>query len=120
LADIRPMVADEAETTQFLASTGLLLSSEARDVFLDAVADELLAAFQLLQRRAKGDYSADDRSQHFPKFEPDKPPGSAGKTCWELFEDWVAAAQPQASTVNRGALSSSTWKIILMSALRAH
>jgi hypothetical protein len=101
LVELHPVVADEAKTTQFLASKGLVLSREARELFLGAVVDELPAAFQLLQRRARGDYSADERLGHFPKFEADKRRGNGGKTSWELFEGWVASAQPQPSTINR-------------------
>jgi integrase len=101
LAELRPMVADYSQMAQFLAGRGLVLSNEAREQFLDALVDELLAAFRVLERRARGDYSADDRLQHFPTFEPDKSPGTTGKNCWQLFESWVAAAQPQESTVNR-------------------
>jgi hypothetical protein len=52
LAELRSMVADEAETMQFLASKGLVLSAETRERFWDAPVDELLAAFRVLERRA--------------------------------------------------------------------
>jgi hypothetical protein len=45
LDKIRPFIADRGHTTQFLASRGVTLSNAARDQFLDAVVDELLAAY---------------------------------------------------------------------------
>jgi hypothetical protein len=45
---IRPFVADKAQTAQFLASKGLALTDEGRDLFLDAVGDEFVPAIQLL------------------------------------------------------------------------
>jgi hypothetical protein len=77
------------------------LSTEARELFLDAVLDELIASCRLLRRRAEGDYSTDEHAVQFPKFEPEKPQGITGKTCWEFFKAWVAAAQPQNFAVNR-------------------
>jgi hypothetical protein len=41
---MRPLIADKAETSQFLASRGLALTAEARNLFLDAVDAEFAAA----------------------------------------------------------------------------
>lgn len=96
----RPVVADMAETSQFLASRGLVLSNEARDRFLDCVEDEYFAALRLLERRASGDYTPDPRPQRFEKFAPSLVP-VAGETCWQLFERWIGAKKPGTSTVGR-------------------
>src|SRR5262245_33949110 len=56
-AGIRPVIADEAKTAQFLASKGVVLNSEAHALFLDCVLDEFIAAILLLERRALGDYA---------------------------------------------------------------
>jgi hypothetical protein len=76
LADLRPMIADWGHTAQFLASKGVVLASEARDVFLDYVAIDYVEAVLLRRRRAKGDYSPDDLPRQFPQFSP---PYSAGR-----------------------------------------
>jgi integrase len=98
---MRPLVADKAETAQFLASRGLALTAEARDRFLDAVADEFSAALQLLVRRANRDYTPDTRPERFPKFAPVPQVSSSGPSCFELFEAWIRAANPGTSTVDR-------------------
>ena len=103
LAGIRPMVADGARSAQFLASTGNVLTPEARDLFLDCVAVDYIEALDLLIRRAKGDYSPDPRPRQFPKFTRAKDVVHP----WSLFEQWVAARQPAASTVLR-------WRIVLL------
>jgi hypothetical protein len=84
---IGPFVADKAETAQFLASKGLALTKEARDLFLDAVGNEFLPAIQLLIRRAKDDYTPDTRPERFPQFVQASPISQVeGPTCGELFE----------------------------------
>lgn len=98
---VRPIIADEAQTAQFLASEGLVLSNEARDLFLDMVEEEFLAAVKLLERRAKRDYSPDTRIQTFPKFELDVPLSSEGLSPWQLFEAWVEKRKPAPATVTR-------------------
>jgi hypothetical protein len=57
-----------AETSLFLAHSGIVLSNEARDLFLDAVEPEFVAAIWLLKKRAEGDYTLDGRLQKFPAF----------------------------------------------------
>jgi integrase len=99
---VRPLIADECKTAQFLASRGVVLNTEAQAQFLDCVLDELVAAILLLERRANKDYSPDTRPSEFPKFDGRKVARPAGKTSpWQLFEAWVDARQPAASGVNR-------------------
>jgi hypothetical protein len=101
-AGIRPLIADEAKTTQFLASKGVVLNAEAQAAFLDCVLDEFMAAILLLTRRANKDYSPDTRPSEFPKFDGRKIVRPTGKTSpWQLFEAWLKARQPAASGVNR-------------------
>jgi len=98
---MRPLIADRAEPAQFLASRGLALTPEARERFLDAVEDEFSAALRLLVRRANRDYTPDTRPQRFPKFAPIPHAASRGPSCFELFEAWVKAVTPGASTIDR-------------------
>jgi hypothetical protein len=101
-AGVRPLIADECKTAQFLASKGVVLNNEAQAAFLDCVLDEFVAAILLLERRANKDYSPDTRPSEFPKFDGRKIARPTGKTSpWQLFEAWVAARQPAASGVNR-------------------
>jgi integrase len=101
-AGVRPLIADEAKTAQFLASKGVILNTEAQAAFLDCVLDEFIAAILLLERRANKDYSHDTRPSEFPKFDGRKVARPTGKTSpWQLFEAWVKARQPAASGVNR-------------------
>ena len=98
---VRPIIADEAQTAQFLASQGLVLSNEARDMFLDMVQEEFLEAVKLLERRANRDYKVDPRVQTFPKFELDKPLIGTDLSPWQLFEAWINARKPAESSVGR-------------------
>jgi integrase len=98
---VRPVVADEAQTAQFLASRGLKLSNEARDLFLDFVLPEFLEAVKLLQRRAEGDYSVDKRPKRFPKFTATNQTSSSEMGVWQLFEAYVKAKKLGAATANR-------------------
>jgi integrase len=101
-AGMRPLIADEAKTAQFLASKGVVLNTDAQASFLDCVLDEFIAAILLLERRANRDYSVDTRLAEFPKFDGKKiaRPGTEVSP-WQLFEAWVKARQPAASGVNR-------------------
>lgn len=101
-AGVRPLIADECKTAQFLSSKGIVLNTEAQAAFLDCVLDEFMAAILLLTRRANKDYSPDTRPSQFPKFDGRKIARPAGTTSpWQLFEAWVKARQPAASGVNR-------------------
>ncbi len=107
-AGVRPLIADECKTAQFLASKVVVLNSEAQAAFLDCVLDELIAAILLLERRANKDYSPDTRPSEFPKFDGRKISRPTGKTSpWQLFEAWVKARQPAASGVNR-------WRVVFL------
>jgi integrase len=99
---LRPVLARESGADRFLADKGLALSQEAYVLFMDRLLAEFINAVKLLERRADGDYSPDKRLQQFPKFnEAPKPHKVTGLTAWALFEAYVAAVQPQASTINR-------------------
>jgi integrase len=100
-AGIRPVIADEAKTAQFLASKGVVLTSEAQALFLDCMLDEFIAAILLLERRALGDYSEDERLSQFPKYDGRTVKPRGGLTPWALFNAWANAIQPAPSTVNR-------------------
>ena len=99
---IRPALAEETGADRFLADKGLSLTPESYALFLDRVLDELLNAVQLLERRAKRDYSPDPRLAEFPKF-TDAPKAYKRTTLtpWALFDAYVAAMQPAKATVTR-------------------
>jgi hypothetical protein len=78
LEGIRPQVADEAKTAQFLAAKALVLSNDVQAMFLDRVLPEFMNAILLLERRAGGDYGADERPALFPKFEGGPRPSTTG------------------------------------------
>ena len=69
LEGIRPQIADEAKTAQFLAWKGIVLSNEAQALFLDWVLPEFMAAILRLERLAGGKYEPDERPSQFPKFD---------------------------------------------------
>lgn len=97
------VVADHAETSQFLYAKGLALEPASREMFLDCVLHSYPAALRLLTKRAKNDYSPDTYSERFPKFERTADPGLSP---WDLFERWVRQTKPADATVNR-------WRVAL-------
>ena len=79
---LRPVLADVAETAQFLANKGMALDNETRNQFLDFLYDDLAATLNHLIRIKKGDLSPDTYRERFPKFEGAelaKHPGSSSK-----------------------------------------
>ncbi|MFK4385897.1 tyrosine-type recombinase/integrase [Bradyrhizobium sp. USDA 223] len=97
---VRPQIAEVARVATFLASEGKSLNSTAYALFVDAVSDNLLVAFSLLEKRANGDYSHDDTPDTFPPF-TDGPVRASGLGCWDLFEAFVVATKPADTTVQR-------------------
>jgi integrase len=108
-----PIIADWAETDQFLVSRGEVLTPAARDMFLDEVLSEFLTATSLLSRRAGGDYSEDQHVKTFPEYRkapPQSPRSGAGsrtsgKTAMQLFEGHITANQLADGTVRR-------WRVV--------
>src|SRR5262249_34704147 len=100
-AGIRPVIADEAKTAQFLAGKGVALTNEAQASFLDCVLDEFIAAIIRLERLASGDYEPDERPSQFPRFDGGTVRARQGTTPWTLFDAWVTARKPAPSGVNR-------------------
>ena len=94
---VRPVIADEGKTAQFLDAKKLTLDSASRDQFLDYVARDFFAALEFLIRRATGDYSDDEYAKRFPKTGA----SDLGLTPWALFEKWITDARPATSTVDR-------------------
>lgn len=90
-----------ARTASFLADSGLVLNSDAQALFVDAVGDNLYQALTLLQKRAEGDYTADSTPESFPAYTGTLVGRACGLDCWQLFENFVSATQPAASTVKR-------------------
>jgi len=96
---VRPIIADEAKSQQFLAAKRLVLDPASWTMFLDYVTRDFFAAVALLARRARGDHGPDKWVEQFP---PDE--GAAADpslTAWALFERWIAKAKPADSTVDR-------------------
>ena len=91
LEGIRPQIADEAKTAQFLASKGIVLSNEAQALFLDCVLPEFMAAILRLERLAGGDYTPDERPSQFPKFDGRTVRSGKDLTPWALFDAWATA-----------------------------
>ncbi len=95
---VRPIIADEAKSHQFLAAKSLVLDAASRDMFLDYATRDFFAALNLLARRARGDYGPDKWAEQFPRYEGAADPNV---TPWSLFERWIAKAKPASSTVDR-------------------
>ncbi|MGB9391894.1 MAG: hypothetical protein WCB70_18180 [Xanthobacteraceae bacterium] len=95
---VRPIIADEAKSQQFLADKRLTLEHVSRTMFLDYVTRDFFAAVALLARRARGDHGPDEWAQQFPRYEGTADPSL---TPWALFERWIAKAKPANSTVDR-------------------
>ncbi len=88
----------------FLAEEAIKLDEETRRAFLDTLEDEVPFAFNLLHRRAGGDYSPDPRVVRFANDVPHLAEGNkklAGLDCWQAFEAWVKERQPAPATVGR-------------------
>lgn len=100
--EVRPAIALEAQTSAFLLDQGLTLTPDATNLFVDAVSDNLLAAFQRLEALARGDYSTDKHPQVFPQFEQ-QVSATPGMKATELFDAWRKAVQPAEGTVYRWA-----------------
>jgi integrase len=95
---VRPIIADEAKSHQFLAAKRLTLDSDSRTMFLDYVTRDFFAAVALLARRARGDHGPDKWAEQFPRYEGTTDPNL---TAWTLFERWITKAKPANSTVDR-------------------
>jgi integrase len=100
-AAVRPVIAEEAKTASFLLEQGVSLTPEASNLFLDAVEDNLLAAYVRLEGLARGDYGPDALIDQFPEYVSSSLEANRTIGCWKLFEAWVAAVQPSPSTVAR-------------------
>src|ERR1700675_3654705 len=53
---VRPVIADEAKSQQFLAAKRLVLNPDSLTLFLDYVTRDFFAALTLLTQRARGDH----------------------------------------------------------------
>jgi hypothetical protein len=95
---VRPLIADEAKSSQFLAAKQLVLDAASRDMFLDYVMRDFFAALALLARRARGDHRPDKWAKQFPRNERTADPNL---TPWSLFERWITKAKPANSTIDR-------------------
>jgi integrase len=100
-AKVRPVIAEMSRAASFLVDSGVSLNSDAHALFVDAVSDNLHAAFTLLEQRARGDYTTDKMPESFPAYTGVQ--GSTGSQldCMALFAAFVTAVQPADSTVQR-------------------
>ena len=99
---IRPAIAAEAKTANFLAEQAISLTPNALDLFNDAVGDNLMAAFSRLESIARGNYAADENVAAFPEYLELVSPRSAGRLkVIDLFKAWADAVKPANSTVDR-------------------
>ena len=97
-ARVRPIIADEAKSHQFLAAKRIVLDPASLAMFLDYLTRDFFAAVALLARRGRGDYGPDKWVEQFPRHETSTDPNL---TPWTLFERWIAKAKPARSTVDR-------------------
>jgi integrase len=95
---VRPIIADETKSQQFLAARGLVLDTSSSNMFLDYVTRDFFAALAMLARRARGDYGPDKWAEQFPQYQATTDPNL---TSWMLFERWIEKAKPARSTVDR-------------------
>jgi integrase len=95
---VRPVIADEGKTAQFLSAKRIILDQPSRDLFVDHVSRDFFPALERLLSQAEGDYDEDNYAKRFPKLEVI---GDTSLTLWGLFERWVRTAKPAASTINR-------------------
>jgi hypothetical protein len=81
---VRPVIADEGKTAQFLSAKRLALDPPSRDLFFDYVARDFFAALDLLTRRAGSDFGKDEYAARFRG----RGEGLADPslTPWSLFE----------------------------------
>ncbi len=100
-AEIRPMLADWCETTQFLAAQRVALDNASRDLFLDALYEDFGVALKLLIRQAHGDYTPDTWPLRFPSLQLQQRHPVADQSPWKLFEAWTTARKPAAATIGR-------------------
>jgi integrase len=94
---VRPIIADEAKSQQFLAAKRMVLDPASETIFLDYVTRDFFGALALLVRRARGDHREDDYPKQFPQSVTTDP----AVTAWKLFEGWIASAKPAAGTISR-------------------
>jgi Porin subfamily len=85
-AAVRPVIATEARTAYFLLEQGVSLTPEASDLFLDAVEDNLLAAYVRLEGLARGDYGPDALMDQFPEYVSCSLEANPTIGCWKLFK----------------------------------
>jgi integrase len=100
-AAIRPAIAVEAKTADFLTEQAIALTPGAIDLFIDAVSDSLLDAFRRLESMARGNYAPDETLASFPHFDETTPPSPPRVGVKALFEAWAKAVQPATSTFDR-------------------
>ena len=100
---IGPYIADSASTALFLASRGMVLTSEAYGLFIGYLGPDYVNAIFVLHQRAKGDWSPDEHPRQFPKFDR----GTEAVRPWSLFEKWVGERKPAGTTVRR-------WRVVLL------
>jgi integrase len=103
--EVHPWLAEQAETAQFLASKGEVLTAAAMTAFLDEVLNLYIDACSLLERRAKGDYTPDPRPRSFPEYERQRTQPPSGRTCVQLYENYIRAVRIAPSTINR-------WRVV--------
>lgn len=112
-AELRPVIAEAAQTALFLTSRGLALNAAATAAFVDEVQGDFPEVLNLLERRARGDYSPDETLEAYPKFDSSLMHSGSQVSPWSLFEAWVNAARPAAGTVAR-------WNAVLRALNETH
>jgi hypothetical protein len=98
---VHPSLVKYAQTAQFLANKGEVLTAEAMTAFLDEVMDLYWEACSLLERRAKGDYTPDPLPRSFPSFDRRAPEVTSGLTAMQVFTAYIPAAELADGSVRR-------------------
>jgi integrase len=118
----------EARTNQFLTDRGIALTQAGRTSFLSAVVGQFLAATEILERRARGDWGTDKHEAELAPYQPLATNGAngsstspqlrhaaTGTTAVALFEAYCQAKPLKPSTISRWkhvfpALDAAGWQ----------
>jgi integrase len=117
--DAAGRIAIEGHVERFLTDRGVTLSKGSAALFLSRVSREFITAASTLERRARGDWSAD---QHMAELAPYRPNGRSaatacvtGPSAVALFETYCKDNPKKPSTIDRWrcvfrALDASGWQ----------
>jgi len=102
-AIVRAAIQELSRLPSFLAEAGIGLSQATHERLVDEMEPDLIVAFQLLQRRAKGDYRPDMHRERFPTGELESMAASGSRvSITDLLDAWSRRLKkPKPQTVKR-------------------